>query len=109
MKKIILSAVALFAFGFANAQEATTTTGGKGFSNGDIFITGAVGFSSQKTGDFKTNTMEISPSVGFFVTENIAIGASLGYATLKLDDGSDDVANNTLSVCFRKILCNSCI
>jgi hypothetical protein len=32
MKKIILSVAAVFAFGFANAQEAE---GGKGFTKGD--------------------------------------------------------------------------
>lgn len=61
MKKVILTVAAIFAFGFANAQE--TTEGG--FANGDVFITGAVGFGSSKTGEAKTNSFEVSPSVGF--------------------------------------------
>jgi len=79
MKKVILSVAALFAFGFANAQE--TTEGG--FANGDVFISGAVGFESSKTGDNKTNSFEVAPSVGFFVTPNIAVGGRLGYESTK--------------------------
>jgi len=75
MKKVILTVAAIFAFGFANAQE--TTEGG--FANGDVFITGAVGFESSKTGDAKTNGFEVAPSVGFFVSPNIALGGRLGY------------------------------
>jgi len=101
MKKIILSAAALFVFGFASAQDATTTGGGdaKGFANGDIFMSGSIGFSSAKTGDFKTNSFTVAPKVGFFVSENIAIGGALGYTSSKVDDGvGEDAENNTLSV-----------
>lgn len=97
MKKIILSVAAVFAFGFANAQEGTESTG-NGFANGDVFLTGSVGFSSSKTGDFKASTMDLSPSAAMFVSDNIAIGLRLGYGTEKLDFDGVDVANNTLSV-----------
>ncbi|HEU4497528.1 MAG TPA: porin family protein [Flavobacterium sp.] len=80
MKKVLLTVAAIFAFGFASAQD-TTTEGG--FANGDVFITGAVGFGSSKTGDAKTNSFEIAPSVGFFVTPNIALGGRLGYESSK--------------------------
>ena len=79
MKKIILSAFALFAIGFANAQEKSEE--GKGFSNGDVVISGTVGFSSTKTGDFKTDSFTIMPGVGFFVSDNIAIGGTIGYTS----------------------------
>jgi opacity protein-like surface antigen len=102
MKKIILSAIALVAFGFANAQDATTATGGKGFANGDVFISGSVGFSSSSTGDFKSNSFNITPMVGFFVSDNIAIGGMIGYASSTQDefDGLDifEVKENTFSV-----------
>lgn len=76
MKKLlVVGAVALFAG--ANAQETETV----GFNMGDTFITGAVGFNSQTTGDVKSNTFTIAPSVGHFVTSNIAIGARVGYTT----------------------------
>lgn len=96
MKKIILSVAAVFAFGFANAQE-TTTEGGKGFSKGDIFISGSVGFNSEKTGDFKQNEFNIVPRVGFFFTENIAAGLSLGYVSSKIDVGSADATNSAFT------------
>ena len=89
MKKLILSAAALFAFGFANAQDATTTTGGKGFSNGDVFISGRVGISSQSTGEVKNSTFSIAPQLGFFVSDNIAIGAMIGYEGTTQEDGID--------------------
>ncbi len=98
MKKIIFAAAALFAFGFANAQDAKEESAGGGFANGDVFISGSVGINSSKTGDFKTNDFNITPRVGFFVADNIAIGASLGYMSTKLDDGSDDVSNSAFSV-----------
>ncbi|WP_159802264.1 outer membrane beta-barrel protein [Flavobacterium sp. MK4S-17] len=82
MKKILLSAVALMAFGFANAQEETT---GKGFSQGDVFISGSLNFTSEKTGDFKTNGIIVSPRAAYFVDNNIAVGLSLGFASSKGD------------------------
>ncbi len=92
MKKIILSAAALFLFGFANAQEATSTTESKGFVNGDSFISGSVGYSSTKTGDFKSDSFNISPQVGFFVSDNIAIGAFIAYTSESGDQVLEDTA-----------------
>ncbi len=81
MKKIILSAAALFIFGFASAQDAATSTGGKGYANGDVFISGSVGINSNETGEVSNSTFNIMPKVGFFVSENIAIGGQLGYSS----------------------------
>ncbi|WP_452224711.1 outer membrane beta-barrel protein [Lacinutrix chionoecetis] len=79
MKKLLFTAaIAVLGFTSINAQEETTTGG---FENGDVFISGAVGFGSSSQGDFKDSQFEISPKVGFFVSENIAVGASLGYAS----------------------------
>lgn len=77
MKKILLSAIAVMAFGFANAQETSTT----GFAEGDLFMSGSFGYSSTKTGDVKSNQFSIAPRVGYFVTNNIAIGGQLGYVS----------------------------
>lgn len=93
MKKVLLSAVALLAFGFANAQEETKGNGG--FSKGDVFVSGGFGFGSSKTGDAKSSGFAFAPAVGFFVTENIAAGARLGFASLSDDDGvSEDKASS---------------
>ena len=81
MKKVILSVAAVFAFGFANAQETVS----EGFSKGDVFINGALSFGSTKTGDSKATGFEVAPSVGYFVTENIAVGVRLGFASNKQD------------------------
>ena len=86
MKKIVLSMVAILAFGFANAQEST----GKGFSKGSIFVSGAIGINSEKTGDNKSSGFEIEPKVGFFVTDNIAIGGKLGYRSDKAENAVTD-------------------
>lgn len=94
MKKLLFSAVALVAFGFVNAQEKSNG----GFSKGDVFASGAFSLSSEKTGDLKTNTFELAPKVGFFVTENIAIGGKLGYSTDKVDDGTGSGVNTGLGL-----------
>lgn len=96
MKKVLLSAVALLAFGFANAQEEKSANGG--FSKGDVFVSGVVGFGSEKTGDQKDNSFTIAPKVGFFVTENIAVGGKLGYTSSKTDNGVSDAKNNEFAV-----------
>lgn len=89
MKKVLFSAVALLAFGFVNAQEKSNS----GFSKGDVFVSGAFTLSSEKTGDFKTNSFEFAPKVGYFVTENIAIGGMLGYSTDKVSVPSQSATN----------------
>jgi hypothetical protein len=62
MKKVLLSALAVFAFTFANAQEEETKSEG-GFAQGDLFVSGAVTFGSEKTGDFKANSFEFAPKL----------------------------------------------
>jgi len=85
MKKILFSLAALSAFGLAQAQEEA---GGKGFSKNDVFISGSMGLSSDKTGDNKNTYFNVTPRVGYFVSENIAIGAQLGYNSSKTEAGS---------------------
>lgn len=95
MKKVILSVAAVFAFGFANAQETVS----EGFSKGDVFINGAIGFGSTKTGDNKTTGFEVAPSVGYFLTENVAVGVRLGFTSDKQEDVLvDEIKRTTFSV-----------
>lgn len=87
MKKVILSAVALVAFGFAaQAQEATSTEGG--FNQGDMFISGSVGFGTTKQDEAKSNTFNIAPRFAYFATSNVAVGAKIGYTSSKTENGS---------------------
>ena len=94
MKKVLFSAVALLAFGFVNAQEKSNG----GFSKGDVFVSGSFGITSGKAYDMNSSTMDLvktngftfSPKVGFFVTENIALGGKLGFGSAKTEvDGSN--------------------
>ncbi|GAA3780745.1 outer membrane beta-barrel protein [Flavobacterium ginsengiterrae] len=90
MKKVILTAVAVLGFAFANAQTG-------GFSKGDAFISGALNVNSTKEGDAKANNFTVEPRVGYFVSENIAIGAKLGFGTTKK---GDDKTNNFTAGAF---------
>jgi len=92
MKKVILSALAVFAFGTAVAQEGN---GNGGFSKGSMFVSGAFSIASEKTGDNKGSGFEIEPKFGYFVTESIAIGGKLGYASMKAEDATGDTMDAT--------------
>lgn len=81
MKKIILTVAAVFAFGFANAQDKKESS--EGFSKGDLYLTGTFNFSSEKTGDFKTDEFTVAPGLGYFITENLAFEGSLAYLSGK--------------------------
>lgn len=80
MKKIILSAISIMTIGFANAQTKGTS---EGFSKGNVFVTGGFSFSNRTNNetDVKTNSFEIAPQVNYFVTENISVGAKVGYGS----------------------------
>ena len=97
MKKLLFTAaIAVLGFTIVNAQDYTTTTGG--FSQGDIFLSGSVGFGNETTGDVKANKFMIAPKAGFFVSDNIAVGAKLGYTSWKADvDGTDTRDENQFS------------
>lgn len=86
MKKILMSAAALLAFGFVQAQEtANVPVTNNGFRAGDLFVTGSIGIGSEATGDNKTSSFNFSPRLGYFATENIALGVALGYSTGKTE------------------------
>lgn len=90
MKKVILSVAAVFAFGFANAQE--TTEGA--FSKGSMFVSGSVGFESSKFGDAKSNDLQFSPAFGYFLADNIALGARLNVSSGKDEAGIAETKRN---------------
>jgi outer membrane protein len=88
MKKIILTVAAVFALSFANAQDKKESSAG--FSKGDVFVSGAITYGStdDKDADLKTSNFTIAPKLGYFVTENIAIGGQISYSSTK--DGDID-------------------
>jgi outer membrane protein len=70
MKKIILTAAAVFAFSFANAQDKKD---GFGFSKGDFTVGGNIAYESED-GD---STTLFAPSLSYFVSDKMSINASL--------------------------------
>ena len=89
---MLVGALALFA-----AVKAQVSTSTEGFAQGSTFITGAVGFASESIAEKKTSGFTIAPSVGYFVTPNIAIGAKLGYTSLKNEEGSYEETTDLLT------------
>lgn len=88
MKKVILAAIAVMVFGFANAQDS----GSFGFSKGNIFLEGNLGLSSKndKNTETKTNFFEFNPKAGYFLTDKFALGLDLGVGSYKkMAPGSD--------------------
>lgn len=73
--------------------------------SGDIFIGGAFQFSSNNTKVTNNGTTDdlggnssftISPRAGYFISDAIAVGASLGFTTSKNEDGNGDYSSNNL-------------
>ena len=95
MKKIILTAVVLFTVAFASAQDKKESTG-EGFSNGDVFVTGSFGIDStnDKNTNVKTNGFEFTPSVGYFFSDNVALGLRIGYSNDKTENSGTTVVDN---------------
>lgn len=92
MKKIILTLAAVFAVSFANAQDAKEKSGGSQTSEGKWLIEANTGFGREvgNTGFFLTSedgntSYNIGAEAGYFVMENLAIKAGLGYG----DNGGD--------------------
>lgn len=96
MKKVILSVVAICAFTFANAQDKKES--GLGFSKGDVFVTGGFSLTSSndKDADVKRSGFAIVPQVNYFVSENISLGARLGYQTAKTTASGVDVVDGSI-------------
>ncbi|MGV9004205.1 outer membrane beta-barrel protein [Flavobacterium sp.] len=96
MKKIILTMAAVFAISFANAQDATEGTAG--FAKGDLYLSGTANLSNTKTGDAKNDSFTISPGLGYFVTENIAIEGQLKYKSGTVDNGGGETKTSGFGV-----------
>jgi hypothetical protein len=81
MKKIILSAFAIFAFGFAHAQDVPV---GNGFVKGNKFVEGAFSF---RSGDVE-DSWALTPKMGVMLNDQWAVGGFLAMG------GSKDNYNN---------------
>ena len=78
MKKVLLiAALAVSSVSFAQTSKSTWMLGG------------GAGFSSSKTGDLDpTTNLNFSPSIGYFVIDNLAIGAQIVVNSEKTGDVS---------------------
>ena len=93
MKKIILSVVAIMAFGFANAQDKKE--GGAGLAKGDLVLSGNLGFSSLSGSngtvdnkDAKASTFTLSPSAGYMMSDNLMIQGGLNVSSGSTNTGA---------------------
>lgn len=86
MKKLLFATVVILVFHFSNAQET-----GYGFSKGNVFVTGSFGFETSKDKDFdgKGTSFSFVPRVGYFITDNIAAGASIGFGSFKRENNGN--------------------
>jgi outer membrane protein len=96
MKKLILSAAAVFVFSFANAQETSTF----GFGEGNIIVEGNLGFNStnDKNTDIKTSSFTFNPKAGYFITDDVAIGIELGIGSAREEASGAETKQSNFGV-----------
>lgn len=90
MKKL-LTLIAVSALGFtARAQTEA----------GKMVIGGSVMFSSSKGDQYdqKASALQVVPSIGYFVSKNLAIGTEIGYSYSKNEQRILDIDNNLLNI-----------
>lgn len=82
MKKVLLTLTAIA--GLTIAAQAQT-------EQGKIIVGGQVGFQTSKVKDtdFKNNSFSINPTVGYFISDNLAIGTGVGYNWSKDESVTD--------------------
>lgn len=80
MKKIILTLGAVLAVSFANAQDKKDS--GMGFAKGDAYLMASARSSSVSGGG--DSTIEFSPSLGYFLSNNVSLGAR--FSSEKIGD-----------------------
>jgi outer membrane protein len=81
MKKLL--SICVLAAGIASYAQAQTTAG-------NMMIGGTFGYRSEKEEqpleDTKTNTLTFAPQFGYFVADNLAVGANLILESEKVED-----------------------
>jgi len=104
MKKIFLTAAAVFVLSFANAQDKKASSG-EGFSKGDVFVTGSVGFTSNTNkdylnvgGNYKSSDFNFKPTINYFLTENISLGLGLNFGSGSIDATTTSGSDKTSTV-----------
>lgn len=97
-KKILVLLIALVAFGTVQAQKSEDHNG---FKKGDKFVSGLIGYKSVSNPDgVKSKSFKVSPRMGFFLNDFVAIGGRLGYDIQNSKDanGNKTYDNSTITV-----------
>ncbi|MCZ8355743.1 MAG: outer membrane beta-barrel protein [Cyclobacteriaceae bacterium] len=96
MKKLIFTIVILITSIFAKAQV----------SQGSILLGGSFQISTSSDGNGpnaekdKTTELRISPSAGYFLADNIAVGLNAGFFSQNIEAGQNDNESTTTSFNF---------
>lgn len=96
MKKPVLILFAIFFVSIMHAQKEKN-----GFSKGDKFISGSIGYSTvSNPDDSKEKDFNVSPRFGYFLNDFLAVGTKLGYSFTKMKDseGNKMADNNSILV-----------
>ncbi|GAA4789003.1 hypothetical protein GCM10023231_16610 [Olivibacter ginsenosidimutans] len=82
MKKLFLTLTAALALTFA-AQAQT--------EQGRLFLGGSVGYNYEKVNgtDHAAQSFNVVPNIGYFISDNVAIGTGIGYQYSQHYTGSD--------------------
>jgi hypothetical protein len=89
MKKIILSAIAVCAFGFANAQDKD----GSGLASGNIVLSGDIAYASTSQADAKASGFVLSPGLGYMMSDNLMILGAVGISSGSSNSGEVGAAD----------------
>lgn len=91
MKKFYLTLAAVAALTFASKAQT---------EQGKFIVGGQVGFETSKTKklDIKNNSFSINPTVGYFVSDNWAVGTGVGYSWSKTEEGPREVKVDAFEV-----------
>lgn len=85
MKKVLLATLLVGSVSAAFSQA--------NINKGDWMLGGDAGFNSQKQGDYKTTSFNLSPNVGYFFINNFAGGLRANVSSSKSEYNSSDVKN----------------
>ncbi|MEO0037857.1 MAG: hypothetical protein RIQ59_1068 [Bacteroidota bacterium] len=99
MKKIVLTVAAVFVLSFANAQDKKESD--EGFSKGDVFMSGSFNISNSKwasSGNYEESAFTFAPSLGYFVSENFALGLGLNLSNSSAKATSSSAESKTSTV-----------
>lgn len=90
---MFVAAFAVLGLSAVNAQEVSSY----GFEEGNIIIEGSLGLKStnDKNTETKKNGFVITPKVGYFISDDLAFGAQIGYESNKTEISGTDVSDTS--------------